>query len=95
MMSKEQVIDKLTSSANHGTTYEDMEKAYDAGVAACMMQNLLTDGDLQGIREIVQQAHHDAETRRDADGDVGDWDTMNKTSALMEKIDRELNRRER
>ena len=33
-MDKEQVIDDLCMYANHGTRYEDMEKAYDAGVKA-------------------------------------------------------------
>jgi len=33
-MDKEQVIDDLCMYANHGTQYEDMEKAYDAGVKA-------------------------------------------------------------
>ncbi len=33
-MDKEQVLDNLCMYANHGTRYEDMEKAYNAGAKA-------------------------------------------------------------
>lgn len=32
MSNKEKVLDDLCMYANHGTRYEDMEKAYEAGV---------------------------------------------------------------
>ena len=34
MSNKEKVIDDLCMHANHGTRYEDMEKAYNAGAKA-------------------------------------------------------------
>jgi len=43
MSEKEKVIDYLCMYANHGTRYEDMEKAYDAGVKAERERWLKTD----------------------------------------------------